>query len=796
MTQRTHSTNGLGSFRSRYDRLRAVNDAQGLSALFDSHLGTFPMDKEALSLYFDFLLDSKRFPDALGILERIEALNPSNLALYVNKGAILKALGRPEDARQAYLVGLSKFPDAEAIHLNLANLLRALGRHAEAILHYEQASKLLFQSPKWLAGYTDSLREDGQLDKALRVLNAEIARYPDAAELHTTQGTIYRSLGKFLEAIQPYERALELTPNSFIALNNVAVVKRDLGHLAESIDLFNKAIALEPNNGDLYYNRGNAYSDLRDFRLAEADYLKAISLKPTSSSWNNLGNVYKEIDKPKAVASYTKAHELAPQTARPLRNRATIFRDLRNYKPSIVDFYSAYQLDSNYEYLLGDLIHTKMLICDWQGYEELMEALVRRLQSGDKVSSPFPVITMVDNPALQLSCARTYGAEKFPSRGAAVAGFPHAKSDSKPTLGFYSADFHNHATMHLLEGVLERLAREGYRTVAYSMGGPVEDPDRERTKGLFSKFVDVHLLSDARVAELSREDGVVVAFDMKGFTQNCRPGVFAERAAPIQVNYLGYPGTTGLPYIDALIADDIVVPQSHESYYSEKVFRLDQCYQPNKPKRVSPRGPQVGSATDWSLPPDAFVFASFNNNYKITPECFAAWINIVKNAQNAVLWIMVDNKDAEENLRREALDRGLPSERLIFAYRVGNERHIQRHRFAHVLLDTWPCAGHTTASDAIWMGLPIVTMAGQSFASRVCMSLLAEMQCERYVAQDIGQYQRLALELCSDTIEYQSYKDKLSPDRVEATLYNVERYAQSFEKTLQELISHFDKSTP
>jgi predicted O-linked N-acetylglucosamine transferase (SPINDLY family) len=778
----------LKSLKLKLQNLASPAEVEQRYHALVTYLGSGVADKESLTFLFDQFFSLGAFEDSIKVLDMLEAHTPSHPQLAVNRGAILRKLNRLEEAERTYLKGLQLHPQIDALRINLANLYVSQLRFIEAIALYQHARDFVIKKPALVLSYGRALTESRKLSEAGMLYEDAVKEHPESAELWTALGTTMRGMKRIADSLNAYREALNITPQSYVALNNVAVALRDTGKIAESVPYFSQAIKMAPTNGDIFYNRGNAYSDLRRFDEAERDYITAAQLKPTSAIYNNLGNLYKEVKKDAAVNAYTKAHELAPNLPRPLRNRATIQRELRNYKLAISDFLAAYKVDPSYEYLLGDLLHTKMIVNDWADYEAYISRLRQGLQRNEKLSSPFPVITLLDEPHLQRLCATQYGIDKFPANAVdAESSLGNLKYFDLKKVGLFSADFHNHATMHLMEGLIRGLSLKGIQLYAFSLGGRVKDNQQEKYEQLFHRFIDVHLMSDGEVAELARSEQLQIALDLKGYTQNCRPGIFANRAAPIQVNYLGYPGTTGLPYIDAIVADDFVISQGHEELYSERVYRMPGCYQPNTPKQTLPS--EISrEATPHEFPADAFVYASFNNNYKITPEMLDIWVEVVSERKNALLWILVDNSDAEENLKKECLARGLGEDRLHFAHRVASEAHLMRHTQAHVLLDTWPCSGHTTASDAIWMGLPIVTMPGNSFASRVCMSVLHEMECEEGVAESRTHYKQLALRMYDEPLFYEQYKMKLRRENVLERLYNIDKYTESFVSLLQTIL--------
>jgi len=301
----------------------------------------------------------------------------------------------------------------------------------------------------------------------------------------------------------------------------------------------------------------------------------------------------------------------------------------------------------------------------------------------------------------------------------------------------------------------------------------------------FDEVLDVRMLSDNEIAALARDKGLDVAVDLKGHTLNSRAGIFAARAAPIQINFLGYPGTMGAPFIDYIVADETVIPARFEDGYSEKVLRIPGCYQPNDRARAVN---YVGTKTDLGVAPDSFVFCSFNSIYKITPEIFSAWMLILSRVPSSVLWLLTDNEAAKKNLLREAAARGVEADRLVFARSMPSAEHLSRYRFADLFLDTWPCGAHTTASDALRMGCPIVTMIGESFASRVAASLLIDLRLEDLVVDNVGDYVNLAVDLATCPDRFARVKDRLKEQLHDAPVFNGQEFARKFEAVVEQVV--------
>jgi predicted O-linked N-acetylglucosamine transferase (SPINDLY family) len=523
----------------------------------------------------------------------------------------------------------------------------------------------------------------------------------------------------------------------------------------------------------------------RQYGKAIDYYSKSIKLNPNEYvNFNNLGVLYTEIGKSNlAIEAYIKASEVNKDSPIPHQNIAAIYNQLKEYELSLIYLEKARQLDSNSTYLKGMIIHSKIYTCNWNELEKDIKELMLELPSNDKLSNPFPPVAYISNQQSLTKISSDWVKNKYPPSGFLPSLTKKLSvPGQKIVLGYFSADLHTHATALLMAGLFEAHDRTKFELIAFSFGPDNDEPLTKRVRSAFDRFVDVRALSDRAVAAYARELNVDIAIDLKGFTQDSRPGIFAERAAPIQLNYLGFPGSMGAPYMDYIVADAYIIPENHEASYTEKVLRLPNCYQPNDNRRTISNVEQTRA--DHGLPDNAFVLCSFNNNYKITPIVFDVWMRVLKQFPNAVLWLIKDTVTAENNLRNEASARGIDPERLIFARRLKPEEHLARHVCADLFLDTYPCNAHTTASDALWTGLPLVTCSGNSFASRVAGSLLTTIGLPELITENLIDYEKKIIDLILKPNVLADIKNHLLNNKSTSPLFDTERYAKDWEQLL------------
>ncbi|MFM7418294.1 MAG: hypothetical protein ACKO54_01095, partial [Alphaproteobacteria bacterium] len=396
---------------------------------------------------------------------------------------------------------------------------------------------------------------------------------------------------------------------------------------------------------------------------------------------------------------------------------------------------------------LSSLVYTKQRRWLWAGLPEQRQYLLDRVRARQYVANPFALLGICDDPELHQIAARAYTRETLPIAPAVQP--PPATGREKLRIGYFSADFHNHATMHLLAGLLECHDRDAFEIHAFSYGPEIEHAMRARARATVDHFHECARLSDGAIIAAARKAGIEIAVDLKGYTQDARLAPFAARLAPVQVSYLGYPGTVGGDFLDYIIADATVLPVDQQRFYDEKIVHLPDSYQANDDRRVI--APETPSRTEAGLPADGFVYCCFNNAYKITPEVFASWMRILNAVPDSVLWLLANEAEAMERLRAVATGQGIDPARLVFAPNLPSAQHLARHRLAELFLDTLPYNAHTTASDALWAGLPVLTHMGQAFAGRVAASLLHAVGLPELITHDAAAYEALAIALGRDS---------------------------------------------
>ena len=629
-------------------------------------------------------------------------------------------------------------------------------------------------------GQAFAFHQRGNLPEARRCYRAILKAQPAQFDVLHGCGVLEAQLAHYDEAHRLLSRAVNINPGSAEAHLNLGKTLASLNRPEEALKEYEAALALQADWGEALVLRAHALLGLNRYSEAVTSYDLALATMPHhAEALNHRGIALHHLGQhDEALASYGKALALAPDYADAFNNRANALRDLRRYEEAISDFRRVLQLNPDYEYAAGALVGLKMQCCDWGAYHEESARVIANVRAGKRSIAPFTFIGISDSARDQYLCSVICARDRFAAAPVPMRTRGRYRHD-RIRVAYVSSDLHEHATAHLMAGLFERHDRARFETTAVSLGPDQPGAMRSRLTAAFGRFIEARQKSDREIAGMLRELEIDIAVDLKGFTQDGRTGIFALRPAPVQVNYLGYPGTMGADYIDYVVADHCIIPAEHHGYYAEKVVYLPDTYQVNDTQRRSSQ--RTPSHAEAGLPEHGFVFCSFNNSYKITPPFFEAWMLLLREVEGSVLWLLADNAAATHNLRREAAARGVAPERLIFADRVGIEDHLARHRLADLFLDTLPYNAHTTASDALWAGVPVLTLLGTTFAGRVAASLLSAIGLPELVTHSLSEYQALAFKLATDAGMHADIKAKLARNRETHPLFDTDRFRRHIE---------------
>lgn len=625
-----------------------------------------------------------------------------------------------------------------------------------------------------------ALHQRGDLQAAEQIYQSILRSQPKYFDAIFALGIIYLQREQFRQAERQFSIAIKIDPNNSPLHNNHGSALLGLNRPQDALASYDRAVALDARNYEAFYNRGNVLSDMKRFEEALADYDKSISLFPDKAEvHDNRGSTLANLNRfDEALASFDRAIRLKPDQAKAYANRAGVNTLFKRFDKAIEDYDKAFTLNSNLEYLVGNRLSAKMHACSWDTYETDCSFVIDGLRRNGLKVEPFPLLSIPSSPQDQFECATQYVSDKAPA-GPKMFWHGRRYSHDRIRIGYVSSDFHDHPISHLIPGMLEGHDRSKFMVHGFLIRPGKDDGYRARIARACDRFVDAHALGSSELVERIREAEIDILIDLNGHTVGSRTDVFASRPAPVQVNFLGYPGTMGAAYIDYLLADPYLIPENERDAYAEKIVYLP-SYQPNDSRRpISDKSPARG---DQGLPDSGFVFCCFNNSYKITPRIFDVWIRLLASTPKSVFWLATSSELVQTNLRREAERRKIDTSRLVFSKFLPNiEDHLARHRLADLFLDTLPYNAHTTASNALWAGLPVLTCSGKTFAGRVSASLLHAIGLPELIADDLEAYERIALKLAANPDRLSDLKTRLAQNRDTFPLFDTARYTRHIE---------------
>ena len=635
--------------------------------------------------------------------------------------------------------------------------------------------------------YAIELHKKGKIEEALSLYLKLHVDQNENTKLLFYIGNAYLQTKKFDLAIDYYKKTISSDQNHFNAYNNLGGTLLTLGRYKEAIEIFKKTIKIKPDFSDAYSNLASCYHNLKQYEDSILNYNKAIKLNPKNfAAYNNLGSTYKEINQNEnAINNFNIAKKINPDYYIAYNNLGNHFQEIKLYEEAIKNYKKVVELKPDFKFAIGKLMHAKMRISYWHEYEEHLDNLINSFKKKNKTITPFPFLSLIDNPEYHKTNAEIYSKEQFIGPKKEQLERKIIKNE-KIKLGYFSPDFRDHPILHLTREIFQFHNKSKFEIYAFSFGPKEEYENLEVVKGFFTKFIDIRSMSDQEVANLSQEIGIDIAIDLCGFTAWNRAKIFFFRAAPIQINYLGYPGTMGSEFMDYIIADKTVIPENEKINFSEKVAYLPNCYQPNT--KIDSLIKKDFSRTDFNLPEDAFVFCNFNSSYKITPNIFNVWMNILKKTPKSVLWLLKSNNAASENIWKTAEKKGIDRNRIIFAERLPHYDHLKRIAHADIFLDTFPYNAHTTASDTIRMGVPIIALMGKSFASRVSSSILNQVNMKKLITTNTEDFQNLAIDIATNKNKLKKIKDDLKNSLSNSSLFDSVTFTKDLETLYQKIL--------
>ncbi len=739
-----------------------------------------PNHVAALNFLSVLLTSLGRYAEAESYIISALGLNSHSDATLCNYGIILKSLNRPVEALERFSQALLINPTVAETWNNRGTIHNIIKRYDDAIIDFNKAISL---QPNFSAAYFNkgkSLAVLKRYDEAIAAFAKALSLKPDLAEAWLGRGNVFFELKRHDEAIAAYDRALAIKPDlegAWLGRGNVLFYRK---HYDEAFASYDKVRSLKAELIDVWLGCGNALFDLKRYDQAIAAYDKALAIKPDlEGAWLGRGNVLFERKRhDEAIAAYDRALAIKPDLEGAWLGRGNVLFERKHYDEAFASYDKAILLKPDLFGADASRLYVKMYLCDWNNYDAECEHLISSIRNGNVITPPFALLALPSSCDDQLQYSKLWIKNRYPPSHKPIWQSERYNHD-RIRVAYVSADFRQHPVSSLIAGMFECHNKSRFDVTAISLGRDDNSELRQRLKSSFENFIDAKTLGDEQIANLVRSSEIDILIDLLGFTTKSRTDIFAFRPAPIQVNYLGYPGTMGANYIDYIIGDPTVIPDDCRKFYSEKIVTLPNTYQVNDRKRgISDK---AITRSDVGLPSNGFVFCCFNNNYKITPRVFNSWMRILRQVEGSLLWLLEANVSAASNLEKEAVAQGVNTDRLVFAKPMPPPEHLARHRLADLFLDTLPYNAHTTASDALWAGLPVLTCLGETFAGRVAASLLNAVRLPELITTTLEAYEKMAIDLATHPEKMAAIKRKLTENRLTTPLFDTELFTTHIE---------------
>jgi protein O-GlcNAc transferase len=686
-------------------------------------------------------------------------------------------------------------PDHSGAFYNMGMALQKQSKLEEAILAYKKALAIKPDYAEARNNIGIAFQEQNKLEEAIEAYNQALAVEPDYAEAHYNIGIALQEQHKPEEAIEAYNKALAIKPDYAEAHYNIGTAFQEQVKLEEALEAYVNALAIKPDYAKAYNNMGTAFQKQNKLEEAIEAYSQALAVKPDyAETYVNIGIALQKQNKlEEAIEAYVNALVIKPDYAEAYSHMGTAFQEQNKLEEAIEAYSQALAFKPDYESVRTINLHQHAHICNWDSIAKDVN-LIPELGTSEMHVAPFALLPLEDAPDRHLIRSKIYAKAKYPQKTLPPRGRP-SKRPKRIRIGYFSTDFKEHPVAYLISKVLEQHNRDQFEVFGYSLYGSSACAMRQRLERSFDSFTDLQRMSDRDITLKARQDEIDIAVDLNGYTENARTGIFAYRAAPIQINYLGYPGTLGADFMDYIVADRFLIPSKNQKYFNEKLLYLPNTYMPTDDSRKFSQKPI--NRSDMGLPNDAFVFCCFNNNYKISPTEFDIWMRLLTKVENSVLWLRESNQFSIINMKNEAQKRNVDPMRLVFADKVPMDEHLARQRLADLFVDTFAFNAHTTAAEALWAGLPVVTKVGLGFAARVAGSLLNAVGLPELVTETEQDYEALILKLATHPTKLAEIKEKLVINRLTQPLFNTELYTKHLESGyLQAYESYFQGNLP
>ena len=730
-----------------------------------------------------------KYQEAINQIKVLNETYPNVPILFNLVGTCYKALGQFEFSVKMFKNAVDLKSDYADAHNNLGSLLKDLGRFDQALNSYDKA---LEANPNFLEALNNRgivLNELQLYEDAIKSYQKAISIDSNVAEIFNNLGNTQRMLGQIDDAIKSYKNSISINENFFEGHLNLGETLRQDKQLEESIVMLRKAILVNPKYAKTFNSLGLSFAMLGKMNSAIDCFKKAIEIDSEfAEAHHSLGNALNAIGKfEEAVIFLESAIKINPNFANAYKSLGNVYKKIKQRDKSLEFFEKAMHLKPSLDYLLGDFVNAKMHLCDWNDIDSLITNIMKKADNNEKTIRSFYLLSLVDDPSLQRKVFEVNTIFKYP-RSNLLPQIKNHPKHNKIKIGYFSADFREHPVSYLTAELYETHDRNQFEVHAFSYGPDTKDEMNLRIKAGVDHFHDVREMSHKEIATLSRSLEIDIAVDLSGATHSSKTEVFAMLAAPIQTSYIGWLGTMGADYYDYLIAAEGMIPKKNQKYFSEKIVYLP-TYQVNDSKESLPKA--IFSRKDLGLPEDSFVFCCFNNTFKITPEAFDSWARILNGVEQSVMMIYVSNKHAQKNLIKEIKLRNIDPKRLIFGERLSRAEYLDRYRSADLFLDTFPYNAGTTASDALRMGLPLLTINGNSFNSREAANIVHAVNLPEMITSSQEEYESLAIELANNPKKFRIIKEKLADNLPSAPLFDTPRFTKNLESAYKIMFKRY-----
>ncbi|WRQ45752.1 tetratricopeptide repeat protein [Rhodobacterales bacterium FZCC0083] len=745
------------------------------------HLKEYPNDIKIMQLVGSAFTSKGDHANAIGIYELLINVQPNNASTHNLLGFLYKTVGDDDKALRSFEAAFKYNPNHASAYNNAGLMLKSKKQNENAIIYFKKSLKINASDPAVWDNLGVLLAETGELISAEAAFDEAIKLNPKIGLSVFHKALTLHEQGRIAAAQKLFDEAQSLGYEDAQLLVNLSAEKISNENFPAAIELLNRSLKINPNLAEAHFNLGKVFELKKDWQLALESYGKAISLKPNwPEAFNNMGVIFKEcLGKPElAIHSFATVAELRPTDTSALKNLANSYVDLNNLPKAIEMLEKVIHLQPDEQRPVAQKMHLQSRICDWSTKNTDVDILGRLTGETDSMN-PFSLLSQEDKPERHLERSKNYS--KFNHEVPKLPPLLRAKKRPKKLrIGYFSGDFYQHPVSRILVRTLELHDRDRFEVFGYSTSGFTEDHMRRRIINAVDVFKDVRLISDLEAAQLARGDELDIAVDLSGYTRFDRTSIFARRVAPVQINYLGYPGSLGSDFMDYIIGDRFLIPEGAAKYYTESPIYLPDCYQARDDTIKA--STSIPSKADLGLPKSDFIFCAINNYYKISPEQFDVWMKILTSVPGSVLWLLGNNNIAQKNLLSEAAKRGVAGSRLIFAKSQQYETYLATLAYADMHLDTFIYNAGATAGDLLSVGVPILTKSGKGYSARMAGSILNSLGLKELITNTVDEYETKAVDLAQSPRKLADIKNALLASLEKSTFTNPKMFTLGLEK--------------